>query len=90
MPGHVEGQGFHRRRVTQIVQLLEQQDPDDDMQILRWPAEPVIEVPAKIVNRKRVEKMVPKNTGPGSLQQPPTLLSEIRPVIKQFTGPSVP
>ncbi len=31
VPRHVERQGLHGRRVTQIVELLEKQDPDDNV-----------------------------------------------------------
>lgn len=59
------------------------------MQVLRRPAEPVIKVAAKLVNRKFDKKVVPKNPGPGSLQQTPTFVPEIGPAIKQIPGPSV-
>ena len=44
---------------------------------------------AKIVNGKLDKQMVPKNPGPGSLQQAPTFVPEIGPAIKQFPSPSV-
>ncbi len=47
MPSHVEDQGLNRKRIRQIVQLLQDQNPDHHMQIFLRPPETVIEVVAK-------------------------------------------
>ena len=76
-------------RIGQIVQLLQKQNADNDMEIFRRPAETIIKMTAKIIGRKSLEKMLPKNTGPGSLQQQPAFLSKIGPAIKKIPCPSV-
>ena len=62
-------------------------DLEDDA--AKMSAQALIKVTAKIVNGKLDKQMVPKNPGPGSLQQAPTFVPEIRPAIKQFPSPSV-
>jgi len=89
VPGHIEGQRLHRRRIARIVELPRRQHPDDDMQVLRRTPQAFIKVTARIANEKFVKKVVPKNTGPGSLLRAPTFVPEIGTAIKQFTGPPV-
>ena len=52
-------------------------------------AHALIEVMAKIVNRKLDKHMVPKYPGPQSLHQAPTFVPKFGPAIKQFSSPPV-
>ena len=64
MPSHVERQRFNCRGIAQIVQLLQKQNADDDMQILRRPPHLRIKMRHQLANRKIFQKMVSENLGP--------------------------
>jgi hypothetical protein len=89
VPRHVEGQSFDGRRISQVMQLLQQQGADNDMQVLRRSAKTIGEMMTKIIDRKSLEKMSTNNPGPGSLQQMPTFLAEKGPVVKEITCPAI-
>ncbi|MDA3858782.1 MAG: hypothetical protein PF480_11245 [Roseovarius sp.] len=58
MPGHVESQSFDCGRVAQVVQLLQEQNADDDVQILRRTTQPIIEMRQQFIDRKIIKKVV--------------------------------
>lgn len=52
MPGDVEGQGLHRLPIRQVVQLLQHQDPDDDLKVLGRLTKTIVKMTAELVNAK--------------------------------------
>ena len=56
MPSHVERQCFNCRCIAQIVQLLQKQNSDDDMQILRRPPHLRIKMRHQLANWKIFQK----------------------------------
>jgi hypothetical protein len=68
VPRHVESQRLNRVRVGQVMQLLQKQNAYNDVEIFRRSAEAIVKVTAEVGGRKSLQKVVPKNTGPGSLQ----------------------
>ncbi len=52
VPGNVEGQGLHRLPIRQVVQLLQHQDPDDDLKVLGRSTKTIVKMTAELVNAK--------------------------------------
>jgi len=77
MPGHVESQSFNRSRVTQVMQLLQEQHANDDVQIFRRAPQAIIKMRQQFLDRKIIEKMVSEDPRPRTIQQQAPLLAHL-------------
>lgn len=89
VPGHVERQSLNGGRIAQIVQVLQEQNANDDVQILRGAPEAIVKMRQQFFDRKIIKKVFPEHPRPRTIKQTSPLVAHFRPAIKQITGPSV-
>ena len=71
------------------MQLLQEQNANDDVQILRGAPEAIVKMRQQFIDRKIIKKVLPEHPRPRTIKQPTPLVAHFRPAIKQITGPSV-
>ena len=89
VPGHVERHGLDGGRIAQVLQLLQEQNANDDVQILRGASEAIVKMRQQFIDRKIIKKVIPEHPRPETIKKPSPLVAHFRPAIKQITGPFV-
>jgi len=70
MPGNVEGQRLHGRRIRQVVKLLKNQSPKDCVEVLAGAPEVVAEMGSNLYHGKVGQQVFTEDTCPRAFKEP--------------------
>lgn len=86
LPGDIEGDRLDGLGVGGVVERLEDQGPDDGVEVLGRASQLAGEVGRQLADREVGQEMLAKDGGPGAVEDPAAFLAEVSPGVEEVAG----